>query len=108
MRALCTVLAAVGGCAIALAVALAPPRAAVRGGWVLLGPFPMYAAVLLAIGVTLLLQPVRGRLEQLADRWVFGARLDGYRLLSRFGAALEKAQGPATLLQELAETVRRG
>ncbi|MBG0829288.1 GAF domain-containing sensor histidine kinase [Planomonospora sp. ID67723] len=69
---------------------------------------PAGVAVLLTICMTLLLQPVRGRLEQLADRWVFGARLDGYRLLSRFGAVLEKSPGPATLLQELAETVRRG
>ncbi|GIH92928.1 histidine kinase [Planobispora siamensis] len=69
---------------------------------------PAATAVLLAIGVILLLQPVRGRLERLADRWVFGARLDGYRLLSRFGTALERAPGPAGLLRELAETVRRG
>jgi hypothetical protein len=42
-------------------------------------------AVLLAVGATLLLQPAQRRLERLADRWVFGARLDGYEVLTRFG-----------------------
>jgi signal transduction histidine kinase len=69
---------------------------------------PIGVAVLLAIGATLLFQPVRRRLERLADRWVFGERLDGYELLSRFGTALEKSPGPAQLLPELAEAVRRG
>jgi signal transduction histidine kinase len=69
---------------------------------------PIGVAVLLAIGATLLFQPVRRRLERLADRWVFGERLDGYELLSRFGTVLEKSPGPARLLPELAEAVRRG
>jgi signal transduction histidine kinase len=66
------------------------------------------AAVLLAVAAALLFQPVQRRLERLADRWVFGARLDGYRVLTRFGAALESAPGPAELLTALAAAVREG
>jgi signal transduction histidine kinase len=66
------------------------------------------AAVLLAAGAALLFQPVQRRLERIADRWVFGARLDGYRVLARFGAALESAPSPADLLTAMAEAVRDG
>jgi signal transduction histidine kinase len=65
-------------------------------------------AVLLAAGAALLFQPVQRRLERVADRWVFGARLDGYRVLARFGAALESAPSPADLLTAMAEAVRDG
>jgi signal transduction histidine kinase len=47
-------------------------------------------------------------LERLADRWVFGARLDGYGLLARFGAVLERAPDRVHTLEELADTVRHG
>ncbi len=66
------------------------------------------AAVLLAVAAALLFQPVQRRLERLADRWVFGDRLDGYRVLTSFGAALESAPGPAELLTALAAAVREG
>jgi hypothetical protein len=56
------------------------------------------AAILLAAGAALLFQPMQRRLERIADRWVFGARLDGYRVLARFGAALESAPSPTDLL----------
>jgi signal transduction histidine kinase len=69
---------------------------------------PIGVAVLLAVAATLLFQPVRRRLERWADRWVFGARLDGYEVLSRFGATLESSPGPAELLPELADVVRHG
>jgi len=69
---------------------------------------PAPAAVLFAAAAALLFQPVQRRLERAADRWVFGARLDGYRVLARFGAALESAPGPADLLSALAEAVRDG
>jgi signal transduction histidine kinase len=39
---------------------------------------------------------------------VFGARLDGYEVLARFGATLESSPGPAELLPELADVVRHG
>ena len=66
------------------------------------------AAVLLAVAAALLFQPVQRRLERLADRWVFGDRLDGYRVLTRFGTALQAAPSPAELLPTLAAAVRDG
>jgi signal transduction histidine kinase len=39
---------------------------------------------------------------------VFGARLDGYEVLTRFGALLETSPGPADLLQRLAVAIRDG
>ena len=65
-------------------------------------------AVLLAVGATVAFQPVQRRLEKLADRWVFGDRLDGYEVLSRFGSTLEAAPGTTDLLPRLADAIRRG
>ena len=65
-------------------------------------------AVLLAVGAAVAFQPVQRRLEKLADRWVFGARLDGYEVLSRFGSTLEAAPGTTDLLPRLADAIRRG
>jgi signal transduction histidine kinase len=64
--------------------------------------------VLLAVGATLLFQPAQRKLERLADRWVFGARLDGYEVLTRFGSMLETSPGPADLLPRLAVAIRDG
>jgi signal transduction histidine kinase len=66
------------------------------------------AAVLLAAGAAVAFQPVQRRLERLADGWVFGARLDGYEVLTRFGAMLETSPGPADLLARLAGAVCHG
>lgn len=67
---------------------------------------PTGVVVLFAVCATLLFHPVWRRLERWADRWVFGARLDGYEVLARFGAMLESS--PAELLPELAGVVRHG
>src|SRR5262249_57359011 len=69
---------------------------------------PAGAAVLLAAGAAVAFQPVRRKLERLADRWVFGARLDGYAVLTRFGSMLETSPGPADLLRRLAAVIRQG
>jgi signal transduction histidine kinase len=69
---------------------------------------PIGAAILLAAAAALASQPLQRRLERLADRWVFGARLDSYGVLARFGAALESAPGPGALLPTLAEVARQG
>ena len=69
---------------------------------------PIGAALLLAAGAALLFQPVQRRLERLADRWVFGDRLDGYEVLARFGSTLETSPGPADLLPRLAAAIRDG
>jgi signal transduction histidine kinase len=66
------------------------------------------AAMLLAVGAALAFQPAQRRLERLADRWVFGQRLDGYAVITRFGALLEMTPGAANLLQRLADAIRQG
>jgi signal transduction histidine kinase len=65
-------------------------------------------AMLLAAGAALAFQPAQRRLERLADRWVFGKRLDGYQVITRFGAMLEAAPGPDDLLPRLADAIRQG
>ncbi len=69
---------------------------------------PVEVAVLLTIVATLLFQPVRSRLEALADRWVFGERVSGYDLLIRLGASLRETVGVEELLPHLAVTIRAG
>jgi len=69
---------------------------------------PVGLAVLFTIALSMLFQPARRRLERLADRWIFGERMTGYDLLSRFGAALEHTVDLEELLPRLADTVRRG
>jgi signal transduction histidine kinase len=69
---------------------------------------PLGVVVLLVAAAALLFQPAQRRLERLADRWVFGARLDGYEVLTRFGAMLETSPGPADLLPRLAAAIRDG
>jgi signal transduction histidine kinase len=82
-------------------VAIAAALGALAGEYL-----PTGVVVLFAVCATLLFQPVWRRLERRADRWVFGARLDGYEVLARFGAMLESS--PAELLPELAGVVRHG
>ena len=69
---------------------------------------PVGAAMLLAAGAALAFQPVQRRLERFADRWVFGERLDGYEVITRFGGMLETSPGPADLLPRLADAIRQG
>jgi signal transduction histidine kinase len=66
------------------------------------------AAVLVTAAAAILVQPMRRRLERLADRWVFGARLDGYEVLTRFGSLLSTSPGATDLLPRLAAAVRQG
>jgi signal transduction histidine kinase len=72
------------------------------------GRLPVEVAVVCTLGASLLFQPARRRLERLADRWVFGERLGGYELLTRFGATLEGAIEPCELGPCLAAMVRQG
>jgi signal transduction histidine kinase len=69
---------------------------------------PLEMAVLFTIVATLLFQPVRSRLEVVADRWVFGERVSGYDLLIRLGASLRETVGVEELLPRLASTIRAG
>ncbi|WP_073259920.1 sensor histidine kinase [Cryptosporangium aurantiacum] len=69
---------------------------------------PLGAVVVLVAAAGLLFQPAQRRVERMAARWVFGPRLDGYRVLTTFGAALDSAPRSADLLTGLAEAVRTG
>ena len=69
---------------------------------------PAWAGMLLAAAAALAFQPAQRRLERLADRWVFGRRLDGYQVITRFGTLLETTPGPADLLPRLAAAIREG
>jgi signal transduction histidine kinase len=69
---------------------------------------PLSLVVLLTIVATQLFQPARRRLERLADRWVFGERITGYELLTRFGATLEGAFDLSELLPQVAAALRQG
>ncbi len=66
---------------------------------------PAGAAILLAAAAVLLAQPAQRKLERFTDRWAFGARLDGYEVLTRFGALLESSPGPDDLLTRLADAI---
>ncbi|HEV8420744.1 MAG TPA: histidine kinase [Actinomycetota bacterium] len=94
--------------ALWLLIALAYVGAAAALGIAAGSRLPVGLAVLLTIAAAMLFQPARRRLERLADRWIFGERMTGYELLSRFGAALEHTVDVEELLPRLADTVRRG
>jgi signal transduction histidine kinase len=69
---------------------------------------PDWAGMLLAAAAALAFQPVQRRLERLADRWVFGRRLDGYQVITRFGTLLESSPSRDDLLPRLAAAIREG
>lgn len=69
---------------------------------------PVELAVVITIAAALLFQPVRKWLNAKADRWVFGERVNRYRLLTDFGADLDRSVHLDELLPTLAATVARG
>ena len=81
---------------------------AVAPGLALGDQIPVQLAVVLTILAALAFQPLRRRLERLADRWVFGERVNRYRLLTEFGSSLEHAAAVPDLLPTLARTVQQG
>jgi signal transduction histidine kinase len=64
-------------------------------------------AVVLTVVIAILFQPVRSRLQALADRWVFGARPTKYEAVTGFGVTIEQATEPNELLPPLVESIRR-
>jgi signal transduction histidine kinase len=64
-------------------------------------------AVVLTVVIAILFQPVRSRLQALADSWVFGARPTKYEAVTDFGVTIEQATEPSELLPRLVETIRR-
>jgi signal transduction histidine kinase len=69
---------------------------------------PVEVAVVITIAAAMAFQPLRRSLERLADRMVFGERVNRYELLTRFGARLEQAVELGDLLPRLADTVHKG
>ncbi|MGP8297225.1 histidine kinase [Streptomyces inhibens] len=69
---------------------------------------PIGLAVLVAVSATMLFQPVRGRLNQLAARRVFGARPSNFELLVQCGTTLEHAYDVKRLAPQLATSLREG
>jgi signal transduction histidine kinase len=65
-------------------------------------------AVLAAIAVTLLIQPLWRRLARRAAQSVYGERLGGAELLQRIGSALEHTLDLQELTASIAVTVREG
>ncbi len=70
--------------------------------------FPIGLSVLVAVTATALFQPVRARLNQLAERRVFGDRLSSFELLVQFGSALEHAYDLRRLAPQLAAGLQEG
>lgn len=64
---------------------------------------PLVATVIVALGA----QPVRIRLQRLADRRLYGARGEPYTALSRLGQILEGAAGGPELLSVVTQTIAR-
>ena len=69
---------------------------------------PLALAVVLAIVAALLFQPARNRLEQLADRLVFGRRVSGYELISQLGVRLQTAAAAEDVAGSVASAVHAG
>ena len=91
-----------------LGIAALYVAAAATPGLALGGRIPVQLAVVVTILVSLAVQPVRRRLELVADRLVFGRRASRYEVLRDFGASLERSIDPADLLPHVAEAVREG
>ena len=72
------------------------------------GRVPLALAVALTIGATLVVAPIRRRLEGLADRLVFGHRASGYEVLGRVGTRLDEVTDPQALAQVVAGDVHHG
>jgi signal transduction histidine kinase len=65
---------------------------------------PIWLAIGLAVLATLLFQPARRGLEQLADRWVFGPRQRPLKIVHDFGAQLGSAEHPGEIANQLARS----
>ena len=98
--------AAFGGLSLLIAAAYLAVSAA--PGLTLRDEVPVQVAVVLTIVAAVAFQPLRARLERLADRFAFGERVNRYQLLTDFGARLEQTVELGDLLPRLADTVHKG
>jgi signal transduction histidine kinase len=69
--------------------------------------FPVEAAILLTVAATLVFQPARRRLEELADRWVFGRRDTPVDAIHSFGASAAARAQPGDIATDLAAVTMR-
>ena len=69
---------------------------------------PVGWAVAIALAVAIAFQPVRTRLERLADRWVFGAKTDATQLVVGLGESLAGTYDLDTLLPRMRATLEGG
>lgn len=69
---------------------------------------PLALAIGITVVATLVFQPARRRLEELADRLVFGHRLTGYELISQLGARLESSPAAEDVARTVAMAVQAG
>jgi signal transduction histidine kinase len=69
---------------------------------------PVDWAVGLALVAAVGFQPLRSRLERLADRWVFGRRTDPAQVVGRLGSVLAQTFDLENLLALMAETLSEG
>ena len=69
---------------------------------------PVGWAVAIALIAAIAFQPVRTRLERLADRWVFGAKTDATQLVVGLGESLAGTYDIDTLLPRMRATLEDG
>ncbi len=69
---------------------------------------PVGWAATVALVIAVLVQPVRARLERLADRWVFGARTDPTQLVVGLGESLATIDDLDALLPRMRATLEDG
>jgi len=69
---------------------------------------PLQLAIVLTIAATLIASPLRRRLEQIADRLVFGRRISGYELISQLGSRLESSAAAEDVAATVATGVQAG
>jgi signal transduction histidine kinase len=69
--------------------------------------FPIEVAILITVLATLVFQPARRRLEDLADRWVFGGRDTPVEAIQSFGTSAAARPQPGDIATELAAVAMR-
>lgn len=69
---------------------------------------PIAGAIALAVVVAVAVQPLRRRLEAVADRWLFGARPDPRQLVVRLGETLAQSDDLDALLPRIGTALQEG
>lgn len=67
---------------------------------------PVEAAIVVTAALAFLFQPTRARLQQLADRWVFGDRPTPFEAVAGFDEAMSDSYASGDVGRRLAELVR--